>query len=219
MSNAQRAGVDRPLLSSERTYLGVDVGEKRLAAVAPAGSDPEDAFIHDGDYVREAFDQLAARQRQLRDAPFGTEAAQRELFALSWILLRQYLKNAANHVVEHAKSFERPVLVLEELRGSPTPLWEWRRERENLGTWLVPTFVEVLREHADEHGIEAFTVDATRSTRLCHRCEHYGELEDDPQAADVLECTNESCPVDVVCRDRSAALTIAQRGQEVDDVV
>lgn len=51
-------------------------------------------------------------------------------------------------------------------------------------------------------------VDPEYSTQECHFC---GELGVDD---DQLHCQNDECPVESVCSDRSAAVTLAKRGRD-----
>jgi transposase len=76
-----------------------------------------------------------------------------------------------------------------------------------LGAWLLPTFRKALVERANEVGLPVARVDPSGSTQECHSCGEVGDV-----GSKMLKCTTPDCPVGEVCRDRSAALTIAQRG-------
>lgn len=100
------------------------------------------------------------------------------------------------------------MLVLEEL-PSRDPLYACRHGRLDFATWGLPTVQAALAQRAIEAGVPTTYVSAHNSSQECHRCESIGELD-----RDAVTCRTESYPMDEVFRDKSTAVTIAQRGRD-----
>jgi IS605 OrfB family transposase len=190
------------------TPIGIDLGEKRLVAAAPASADPEAAFVIDGEPLRERYDILVEATRALQGAWFDTTRGEAQLFAAMYHQLRPQLFDAAHRLVRYAGEFTTPLLVLEDLSFPGASLWE-RRTVEKLGAWLLPALQETITEVALDAGLPVSYVDAEYTSQACHACEELGRLEND-----AVVCTTEDCPVGRVCRDRSAAVTIAGRAAD-----
>jgi transposase len=96
-------------------------------------------------------------------------------------------------------------------------LTECARGQTEAGAWILPTLRDRLEDALSTEDYRVERVDATYSTQRCHVCEG---LADVGQAT--ISCETENCPVDAVCRDRSAAATLARRarrrhgGRELD---
>lgn len=187
------------------TPIGIDVGVKNLVAAAPADADPEAAFVIDGAPLRERYDILVEATRALQGAWFDTTRGEAQLFAAMYHQLRPQVFDAAHRLVRYAGEFTTPLLALENLSHDARPLWDWRTATE-LGAWLLPALQEATVEVALDAGLPVTYVDPEYTSQACHRCEKLGRLEDD-----VVVCTTDDCPVEAVCRDRSAAVTIANR--------
>ncbi|WP_268258140.1 zinc ribbon domain-containing protein [Halopiger djelfimassiliensis] len=95
--------------------------------------------------------------------------------------------------------------MLEDLSFCEATLWE-RRTVDDTGTWLLPALQHAIAVKAQEADIPVTYVNPKYTTQQCHVCGELGRLEND-----TLECTTENCSVGTVCRDRSAAVNIAQR--------
>lgn len=187
------------------TPIGVDVGEWYLAVAAPARGDPESALTVSGEQVRERYSALVEATDALETASIDSSRGQAQLFAATCESVLADIYAAADHVVEYAQRYPAPLLVLEDLQFSQSRLWDHRTSGE-LGAWLLRTVQLALEERAREVGLTIAYVDATNSTQECHRCGAIGAVD-----GETLECPSEDCDIDEVCRDRSAALTIAQR--------
>ena len=199
-------GVSTP--PCEQTCIGVDVGLTRAFTAAPAGGAAEDAFTISGSAIREAVDDLTTAQRRLCDVQFTTERSACEAFAAGWLYVRSKIIETAVRTVRYAEQFPDPVLVVEHFSSDGPSLWEWRTRDDAHDAWILPTLLEALELHADQSGIRVETVNRHGTSQECHVCGSGGEL-----SAHTLRCSAPSCPVEEVCRDRSAALTIADRGQ------
>lgn len=186
------------------TPLGVDVGVKNLVTVASADAGLDDALTRDGSAIRRELDTLADSTQALWHAPGDSNTAEVQLLAARWHRIRAILYDVAEDVVEYARQYVAPVLVLEDLEPDREPLWEHRTR--NVGMWLMPTIQAVLTDRATDAGVPVTHVDPTFTSQECHRCGEIGELEND-----TIRCLSTECPVETVCRDRSAAVSIGQR--------
>jgi len=199
---------DGRLSTAGYTPIGIDIGEKRLVAAAPADADPEEAFVIDGEPLRERYEILVEATTALQGAWFDATRGEAQLFAALWHQIRPQLFDAAHRLVRYAGEFTTPLLVLEDMGFREIPLWQ-RRTSTELGAWLLPALQAAISEAALDAGLPISYVDAKYTSQACHVCEKLGRLEDD-----VVVCTTDDCPVDAVCRDRSAAVTIAGRAAD-----
>lgn len=189
------------------TPVGVDVGVTNLVTAAPAGGELEDALTIDGNPLREHHRVLKTSTKALREADTDTTQREIEVFAQVWQQCRGQLYDAAERAVDYAQRFEDPVLVLEDLVYCKDTLWE-RRATEKAAPWVFPAIHEAIEVEARAAGVPTTKVDPRYTTQACHVCNNYGYTD----AGDVV-CTSEGCPVDRVCRDRSAAISIARRSE------
>ncbi|ELY93053.1 transposase, IS605 OrfB family protein [Natrialba chahannaoensis JCM 10990] len=146
----------------------------------------------------------------LQGAKFDTTNGQTQLFAALWHQIRPQVYDAAVRVVRYAQEFPAPTLVLEDLSFCEATLWE-RRTTDDVGSWLLPALQHAIAVKAHDAGVPMRYVDPKYTTQQCHSCGELGHLE-----RETLECTIEDCPVNTVCRDRSAAVSIAQRADLVE---
>ncbi|ELY96697.1 IS1341-type transposase (ISH12) [Natrialba chahannaoensis JCM 10990] len=189
----------------ESTPVGVDIGVKNLVAAAPADAAPESALVIEGDHVRKRHETLVEAMQALQGAKFDTTNGQTQLFAALWHQIRPQVYDAAVRVVRYAQEFPAPTITLEDLSFCEATLWE-HRTVDDIGTWLLPALQHAVAVKAQAAGIPVTYVNPKYTTQQCHVCGELGRLKND-----TLECTTENCSVGTVCRDRSAAVSIAQR--------
>lgn len=196
----------RATVASE-TLIGVDVGSSRLVTAAAVGAAPRDAVSVDGGPVRDLY---AAFQRATHRLHAGElpETTIEEVAADYQPLFAERFRAAADRVLQYARAFDAPVIVLEELGHEPVSLEATQCGRRRCPTWATATMLTTLEERLQRTTIPVRFVDPKRTSLECHRCGEVGDLD-----RRVLTCTTASCPVGHVDRDRNAALTIAQRGQ------
>lgn len=197
--------------SNPNTPVGVDLGVKHLVAAAPVNGSIDAAFTIEGDHIRSRHETLIEAMTALDSAIFDTTAGQRQLFAAMWQQFRGQLFDVAVRVVRYAQRFSHPTLVLEDLSTCRHSLWE-RRTAADVGTWLLPALQQGIAVKADEVGIPVRHVDPEYTSQQCHNCGNLGHLENE-----TLECTSIDCSVGAVCRDRSAALSIAKRADQTEN--
>jgi transposase len=190
------------------TAVGVDLGVKRLvvAATADAGPDVTDALVVGGGVERDLYDGLGDTLTQLDSHRVDTTEAEQQAIEQYRGLLQQRFALAAQSVVEYADRHDADVVALENIDYEGGTLAECARGRTKAGEWVLPTFRDRLEATLAAEGFHAERVDHTYSTQQCHIC---GELADVSRAT--ITCKTPSCPVDDICRDRSAAATLAKR--------
>ena len=121
--------------------------------------------------------------------------------------LTDALDAAAHEALAYAQSFDMPpVLVLEDLDYAERSLTECVTEHAEIDCWLLPTIQERVVETAHAQGVPVAVTSPEHTTQECHVCGKHSRLRKTE-----IRCTNERCPVKTVCRDRSAAVTIAKR--------
>lgn len=190
------------------TAIGVDLGVKRLLVAAPADAGPDvpNALAVGGGVERDLYDALGDTLNRLASQPVDTTEAEREAVETHRSLLRQRFALAAHALVEYADRHDADVVALEDIEYEDGTLAECARGPTKAGEWVLPAFRERLEATLAAEGYRVERVDATYSTQRCHVC---GELADLSRAT--ITCETEGCPVDAVCRDRSAAVTLAGR--------
>ncbi|MFC6823457.1 zinc ribbon domain-containing protein [Halopelagius fulvigenes] len=206
-TRAATAGVETA--SPPVTPIGIDVGEKTLVAAATPDMDTRDVFTVEGHAPAQVFDYLTTAVGALQSAGFETEAGEAQLTAAFWYRLRAQLLDTVARTVEWVRTHPNPVLVLEDLGRHHRPLWEIRDDAEQVGAWLLPHLQIELADRAIDAGVPVVYVDPDGTSLECHRCGERGERK-----GKRLRCLNPDCGVGGVDADRSAAITIASRGEE-----
>lgn len=187
------------------TPVGVDLGVKHLLTLAPAAASAdvsEGTVIHDS-RVEAYFDSLQWRVRAFDDS--------RTLYQdrVGMILadrLRTLLDQLADEVMAFLEGIDIPIIVLEELSYTGRTLEECVIDGARIECWLFPSLKTRLAVKAGAAGVAVAEVDEEYSTRQCHICKQFTSVQDE-----TVDCPTEDCPVDVVCRDLSAAATLAER--------
>lgn len=180
------------------TPVGVDVGRRNLLVLAPATDDPrvEEARIVDGDRLEERYAML--QQRGAAGGHVDAVLADRLLAGAD---------DAAREALSYVETFEAPVMVLEDLGYPDRSLDACVAESAAPECWLYPALHQRLADQARRASIPVLTTSPKYTTRQCHVCDQFARV-----GTEVLTCPTDDCPVDDVCRDRSAAATIAKRG-------
>jgi IS605 OrfB family transposase len=187
------------------TPIGVDVGMRQLATVASADTDPADAVVVSGDRARDHYAEFTKATHRLQEQPHTTD----NLGDIVWRYWRQFRREfraAADTILTYARQWPAPVVVLEDLPDDRQPLVACRYGQVRAPTWMPTAVQAVIAERVANAGVPVTYVDPTCTTQECHTCGLIGHVE-----YETLVCTTPDCPVDEVCRDRSAAVTIANR--------
>ena len=207
MSSERRSAPALGVGPYERTYVGIDVGEKTLATVAPAGAAGEAVGVGGQGKIIGYWRHLRKTTQLLDETPGVPPNAEAAVLASEWRRIREHLGGVVDNVLDVVEGHPQPILVREEFNVSPSAAWCHRHSRE-LGTWLLPTLIEAIDQEAAARGVDVVGVEPDHSSRVCHRCLEHGRLE-----RDTFRCRNTSCSVDNLDRDVNAALVLADRGR------
>lgn len=198
----------RPDTRVGRTYIGVDAGECPIATLAVEGTTAGDAVaIDDEGTIRGAWRHLFQTTQQLAETPGVSERAETAVVASDWRRIRSSLENLVQETVDVAANYPNPTLAIEDLTRGPQPAWVYRHNGD-LGTWLLPAYLAMLKDEAAARGVDVVAVDPAGTSQRCHNCGERGGL-----ASSRFQCTTSGCSVNSVDRDANAALTIAYRGR------
>ena len=182
--------------------VGVDLGVKRLLAAAPASSGPDvtNAIVVDGLGVSELYERLGETLNGLEEGEAHIAMPYREL-------LPRRFGVAAAALLDYVAEIGTGVVALEDFPHDRQPLAECARSGEKVGWWVLPELRHRLEADLAAAGYRVKRVSPKYTTQQCHVCDELASIGDD-----AISCTTETCPVDTVCRDRSAAVSIAKRG-------
>jgi len=208
--SSQPPAVATRVASDGTTVVGVDLNTKRLLVAAPAGVDPavENALVVGGGVERDLYGALGDTLSWFDGLAVDTDEAETEAVETYRSLLRQRFGLAAHALLDYADRQDADVVALEDIEYKSGELAACARGQTKAGEWVLPTFRDRLEATLVEEGLRVERVDPAYSTQRCHVC---GELADVGRAT--ITCEAPACPVDTVCRDRSAAVTIARRAQ------
>jgi hypothetical protein len=185
------------------TTVGVDVGLKTLLAAAPASAEPDvgDALLAGGGTCHGLFNDLLAA---LEDC---APPARTEVVARYREQILDEMADAIAQLLDYLDTVDADVVVLEDLGHERKALADYVEDGEDAGAYILPELLARLETVLVAEGYAVGHVSPKYTSKLCHHCEEFGELGES-----TLRCTTDTCPVDTVCRDRSAAVTIATRG-------
>jgi hypothetical protein len=184
----------------------VDVGVKHLAVTALPDHPHAGVAVDTEKYVRQLYTEFCQATHRLAVAPEFDETSISDLVSRYWPRFETAFVHAADEVIANAHKHDVEILVLEDLT-EPKPLRACANCGLRLSTWCPPVVQQVIANRASAAGLSVTYVDPANSSQECHRCGRIGDL-----GGDTLRCINEDCPIDEVCRDKSAAATLAQRG-------
>ncbi|QLC35753.1 transposase (plasmid) [Halarchaeum sp. CBA1220] len=181
---------------------------KRLAVAAPADADPDvaGALVAGGGVERKLYNLLGNSLGALASQPIDTYEFEGALVEAYRARLTERARVVTASVVEYVTQVGADVVALEDIDYADRPLAECARGDVEAGDWLLPWFRACLEAALAAVGVRVERVDPTDSTRECHVC---GALTDVGRAT--IRCETPDCPVNRVCRDRSAAVTLARR--------
>lgn len=190
------------------TSIGVDLGVKRLLVAAPntAGPDVEGGLVAGGEVERGLYNALSDTLDRLAERPEDTHEAEQLAIEQYRAMLNQQFALAAASLVEYAEQQDADIVVLEDLTFNSGPLAVCARGATKAGEWVLPAFREKAESVLRARGFQVERVTAEKTTQECHVC---GQLAQVGKAT--IRCETEHCPVSRVCRDHSAAVSIAKR--------
>jgi transposase len=194
----------KPAEGATFTPVGVDVGVKRLVAVATADATLDEAIVVDGDRARRIFAAFQGATQRLQERAVAESLG--DVVWRTWCRLRREFRAAADAVLDVARKHADPVVVLEHLPQRHQPLVAARHGSVREATWVPAAVQAIVADRVVNAGVPVTYVSPKYMTQQCHACGLLGRLDDE-----TVRCTTPDCPVGEVCRDRSAAVSSAQR--------
>jgi transposase len=202
-ASTQRAA--EPAEAAAFTPVGVDVGVKQLVAVATTDGTLDEAVVIDGTRARRIFAAFQGVTQRLQERGHSAEGLG-DIIWRTWRRLRREFQAAADAVLDVARKHADPVVVLEDLPQRRQPLVAARHGDVSEATWF-PAVQAVVADRVVDASVPVTYVSPKYTSQQCHACDLLGRLDDE-----TIRCTTPDCPVGKVCRDRSAAVSIAKQG-------
>ncbi|WP_254761555.1 transposase [Natrinema marinum] len=199
--------VDEPTESDDPTYIGFDVGESALITGCALKRDvPREPMIESG-----------SRARHLRKEMFTTLKRLQERDAAEWRIderfdhyqnaLTDIIEKVSRCAVEYAKSFEDPVIVLEDLSYIRERLDYGKFMNRRLHAWAFARLQGRIEDKASEARIRVEYVNAAYTSQICHACNRLGRRDEQAE----FVCPHDDCHVTEFQADINAAANIAGR--------
>ncbi|OVE85073.1 RNA-guided endonuclease TnpB family protein [Natronolimnobius baerhuensis] len=199
--------VAEPETLDDPTRIGFDIGESKLLTGCACQNDtPTQPYICDG-----------GRARALRKEMFTTLKRLQERDAAEWRIderfdhyqnaLTDIVEKASREAVEYAKSFEDPVIVLEDLSYIRENLDYGKYMNRRLHAWAFARLTKRIEDKALEAGVPVEFVNPRYTSQTCHECGHIGSRGSQAE----FKCTNAECWVTEYQADINAAANIAGR--------
>ena len=185
------------------TVVAVDRGEVNLATAVAINKDslkPLKGKFWRGTDIKRTRGLYGHVRRSLQKKGRGKVKALRDRERR---VVEQRLHRAANEIVEYAKQFKKPVIVMEDLTGIRSRFRASRRVNRRFHTLPFRRLQAMVEYKALLREIEVRYVDARNTTKTCHRCGHVA-----PVRGREYRCS--ACDL-VYNRDLNAAVNIAQR--------
>ena len=207
MSVTREVGQSSSASASERTPIGVDIGEAALATVChrdergtPTTPNIWSDESREVRHLRKTYF-TATHRHQQREAERLDEEYGEEL----WARIDHSIDTVSSDVVAHAQTVENPVLVLEDLQHLREDMDYGRFMNRRLHGWAFAKLHAQITYKAAEHGIPVEAVNPAYTSKTCHAC---GEEGYRPRQG-TFKCTTEECWVSEYQADINAALNIA----------
>lgn len=180
------------------TYVGIDLGENVLYALG-TGSDERKAHLKDGAEFRHHREKLSQRKDQEQakgNLKKVKEISGERLKYTDWVT-----HTASRSIVDEAKEYDKPCIVLEDLTGYRESKGEYA-----IHDWPYAEIQQKIMYKATEEGIPVMEVDPAYTSQTCNRCKTRGNRNGSEFYCS--ECDYE------VHADVNAAFNIADRGDE-----
>ncbi len=196
----------------ERTFVGVDLGLNSIAT--PVALQPDGVFYPPmtvpGGTLKNQLRKLR-RRRAAADSRRDVEAM-RAIETQRRNTIRYWCHVTSSRVVEYAKRFKNPVIVLENLETYKVEASQHSAQTNYLlSSWGRALIKGFITYKARLCGIQVVSVDAYGSTRYCNRCGAWMQFEAGSDRR-VLRCPR--CRYRVG-RDANAAMNLAVRGRYI----
>ncbi len=193
---------------SDRTAIGIDLGEHNLYTACPVSvTNPTDAYTVRGTALCTCLDELRAQTARLLGSEYDRDTIAAYVQQRRDELVTD-IDAAARDICEYALTCKDPILVTEDTHFEPD-LWLWlTAPTAHCGSsWLLAAAHLRLRTIAAEYTLEVRTVPEAYSSQECHACGVLG----DRHPNETFWCSNVDCQIDHIDADFNAAKVLAQR--------
>jgi len=191
----------------DTTPVGFDIGETALATgCALQDGTPTEPQLWSG-----------KRAKALRKEMYTTLKRLQERDAAQWRIderfdhylnaLTDIVEQTSREAVEYARSFDNPVIVLEDLSYIRESLDYGKFMNRRLHAWAFAELQGRIKDKATEAGIPTEYVNAAYTSQTCHACDHIGGRGRQAE----FRCENPECWVTEYQADINAAVNIARR--------
>lgn len=159
------------------TIIGVDLGEWNVAvavAISKHNPKPMKGKFWSGAKIREIRGKYAHNRRNLQ--------RKRRLDLVKRIgrkesrVVNQILHTTAKEVVEYAKQFEKPIIVMEKLNGIRENMNYSSKLNRRLHTWSFRKLQAYIEYKANLERIPVVYVNPKNTSKRCHRCGHVAHV-------------------------------------------
>ena len=202
--------VAEPDEPDDPTPVGFDIGEsKLLTGCACRDETPTRPYIYDGGRARQIRKEMFTTLRRLqeRDAEWRVD----ERFNHYQNALTDIVEKASREAVEYARSFENPVILLEDLSYIREHLDYGKWMNRRLHNWAFARLTGRIEDKARDAGVPVRFVNPAYTSQTCHACGHLGSRSS--QAA--FRCTNAKCWVTEYQADINAVARRSLAGSEI----
>jgi IS605 OrfB family transposase len=196
----------------ERTFVGVDLGLNSIAT--SVALQPDGVFYPPmtvpGGTLKNQLRKLRCR-RAAADSRRDVEAM-RAIETQRRNIIRYWCHVASSRVIDYAKRFKNPVIVLENLETYRVEASQHSAQMNYLlSSWVRGLIKGYITYKAQLCGMQVASVDAYGSTRYCNKCGAWTQYEPSSNRR-VLRCIR--CGFRVG-RDANAAMNLAVRGRYI----
>jgi len=162
------------LVDEPETFIGVDLGEWNIAvAVAILKHNPSKPMkgqFWSGAKIRCIRGKYAHIRRNLQRKK-RIDLVKR-IGSKEGRIVNQILHTVAKEIVEYAKQFSKPVIVMEKLKNIRENMNGSAKLNRRLHTWSFRKLQTYIEYKANLEGIPVVYVNPKNSSKTCHRCGH-----------------------------------------------
>jgi len=191
------------LTDNPKTVIGVDLGEWNIAtAVAISRQNPNKPMkgqFWSGARIREIrgkYNHIRRNLQRKKRLDLVKRIGRKE-----GRIVNQILHTIAKEIVEYAKQFPKPTIVMENLKDIRENMNGSKKLNRRLHTWSFRKLQSYIEYKANLEGIPVMYVSPKDTSRKCHRCGHVAQV-----SGREFRCSK--CGL-IYNRDLNAAINIA----------
>ena len=199
--------VSEPEPDGDETYIGFDIGESALiTGCALKRNTSTKPMLESGSRARHLRKEMYTTLKRLQERE-ASEWRIGERFDHYQNALTDIVEKASRRVVEYARSFENPAIVMEDLSFIRERLDYGKYMNRRLHSWAFARLQGRVEDKATEAGVPVHFVNPAYTSKTCHACGRIGRRGSQAE----FKCTNDDCHVSEFQADINAAANIADR--------